>query len=42
MLQDVEASRKTEVVMFAGKVIELGKRLGVATPVNEQLFLKIS
>ncbi len=38
MLQDVEAGRKTEVEMFAGKVIELGRRLGVATPVNEKLF----
>ncbi|MGA3173629.1 MAG: ketopantoate reductase family protein [Syntrophorhabdales bacterium] len=38
MLQDVEAGRKTEVEMFAGKVIELGRRLGVPTPVNEKLF----
>jgi 2-dehydropantoate 2-reductase len=38
MLQDVEAGRKTEVEMFAGKVIDLGRRLGVATPVNERLF----
>ena len=38
MLQDVEGGRKTEVEMFAGKVIELGKRFGVATPVNERLF----
>ena len=29
MLQDVEAGRKTEVEMFAGKVIELGKRFGI-------------
>jgi 2-dehydropantoate 2-reductase len=38
MLQDVEGGRKTEVEMFAGKVIELGRRFGVATPVNERLF----
>jgi len=38
MLQDVEGRRKTEVEMFAGKVIELGRRFGVATPVNERLF----
>lgn len=37
MLQDVEAGRKTEVEMFAGKVIELGRRYGVPTPVNERL-----
>lgn len=41
MLQDVEAGRKTEVEMFAGKVIELGKRHGVPTPVNEKLFEEI-
>lgn len=38
MLQDVEACRKTEVEMFAGKVIRLGKDLGIPTPVNEKLF----
>lgn len=29
MLQDIEAHRKTEVEMFAGKVIELGTRHNV-------------
>jgi len=38
MLQDVEAGRKTEVEMFAGKVIELGKYYGVPTPVNQKLY----
>jgi 2-dehydropantoate 2-reductase len=38
MLQDVEAHRKTEVEMFAGKVIELGTRHNVSTPVNQKLF----
>jgi 2-dehydropantoate 2-reductase len=38
MLQDIEAGRKTEVEMFAGKVIELGRKLAVPTPVNEKLF----
>lgn len=38
MLQDVENKRKTEVEMFAGRVIELGKKTGVSTPVNEFLF----
>ncbi len=37
MLQDVEAGRKTEVEIFAGAVVELGRRHGVATPVNEVL-----
>ena len=34
MLQDVEAGRPTEVEMFAGKVVALGRQLGIATPVN--------
>jgi len=38
MLQDIEAGRKTEVEMFAGKVIELGTRLHVPTPINQKLF----
>jgi 2-dehydropantoate 2-reductase len=38
MLQDIEASRKTEVEMFAGKVIELGRYYGVQTPVNQKLY----
>jgi 2-dehydropantoate 2-reductase len=35
MLQDVEAGRKTEVEMFADKVVELGREFNVPTPVNE-------
>jgi 2-dehydropantoate 2-reductase len=38
MVQDVEAGRKTEVDMFAGKVNALGERLGIPTPVNQTLF----
>jgi 2-dehydropantoate 2-reductase len=38
MLQDVEAKRKTEVEIFAGKVIELGKKHGIPTPVNQTLY----
>lgn len=37
MLQDVEAGRKTEVDIFAGTVVELGRRHGVPTPVNDVL-----
>ena len=37
MLQDVEAGRKTEVDMFAGTVIELGKKHGISTPYNNIL-----
>jgi 2-dehydropantoate 2-reductase len=38
MLQDVEAKRKTEVEMFSGKMIELGKSYGIPTPVNQTLY----
>jgi 2-dehydropantoate 2-reductase len=34
MLQDIEAGRKTEVEMFAGKITQLGADLGIPTPVN--------
>ncbi|MCB8983791.1 MAG: ketopantoate reductase family protein [Ardenticatenaceae bacterium] len=40
MLQDVEAGRKTEVEMFGGKVVALGKQYGIPTPVNE-IFLRM-
>ena len=38
MLQDVEAKRKTEVEIFSGKMIELGKSYGIPTPVNQTLY----
>jgi len=38
MLQDVEAGRQTEVDIFSGTVISLGKRYGVTTPVNDVLY----
>jgi 2-dehydropantoate 2-reductase len=38
MLQDVEAGRKTEVEIFGGKVVELGERYGVPTPVNQTVL----
>ncbi|HQI34599.1 MAG TPA: 2-dehydropantoate 2-reductase [Syntrophales bacterium] len=41
MLQDIEAGRRTEVEMFAGKVIALGNRHGVPTPVNIRLSNEI-
>ncbi|MBA4384047.1 MAG: 2-dehydropantoate 2-reductase [Anaerolinea sp.] len=37
MLQDVEAGRQTEVDVFGGKAIELGKKLGIPTPVNQTI-----
>ncbi|WP_042351767.1 ketopantoate reductase family protein [Bacillus massiliigorillae] len=41
MAQDVEAKRFSEVELFAGTVVALGKKYGVATPVNEELYEKI-
>ncbi len=38
MLQDIEAGRKTEVEIFAGKVVELGGKHGIPTPVNQTLL----
>jgi 2-dehydropantoate 2-reductase len=38
MLQDIEAGRKTEVDIFAGKVIKLGNSFDIPTPVNEFLY----
>jgi 2-dehydropantoate 2-reductase len=38
MLQDVEAGRKTEVEIFAGKVVSLGKDYDVPTPVNATIL----
>lgn len=37
-LQDIEAGRKTEIEMFAGKVVELGHKHGIPTPVNETML----
>lgn len=38
MLQDIEAGRRTEVEIFCGKVVELGKTHGVSTPINQTLL----
>jgi 2-dehydropantoate 2-reductase len=38
MLQDVEAGRKTEVEIFAGKAVELGKSYGITTPMNAMVL----
>jgi 2-dehydropantoate 2-reductase len=37
MLQDIEAQRKTEVEIFGGRVIALGKASGIPTPVNQNV-----
>lgn len=41
MRQDMAAGRKTEVELFAGTAITLGKKHGVPTPVNEWLYQKV-
>ncbi len=41
MLQDIEAGRRTEIMAINGAVAALGRRLGIATPVNEQLTAAI-
>ena len=38
MLQDIDAGRPTEVDIFAGKVVELGRQYNVPTPVNETVL----
>ena len=38
MCQDIEAGRKTEVEMLAGKLIELAERQGVDVPLNQTLY----
>lgn len=38
MLQDIEAKRKTEVEYFSGHIIQMGKELGIPTPVNQKLL----
>jgi 2-dehydropantoate 2-reductase len=38
MLQDVEAKRKTEVEIFAGRVVAMGEQQSVATPVNRAIL----
>lgn len=41
MRQDSKAGRKTEVVLFAGTICELGRKHGIATPVNDEFLEKI-
>lgn len=41
MLQDLSAGRKTEVDIFAGEIIALGKKYGLPTPINSLLYHSI-
>ena len=37
-LQDLERGRRTEVDLFAGNVVRMGRELGIPTPVNEVYY----
>lgn len=41
MYQDIIAKRKTEVEIFSGEIIKLGKTYGIKTPYNEYIYNKI-
>lgn len=41
MLQDIEAKRPSEVELFSGTAIKLGKKHNIPTPVNDMLYKKI-
>jgi 2-dehydropantoate 2-reductase len=41
MRQDMEAKRYSEVELFSGTVLKLGKKYDIPTPVNEELHNKI-
>lgn len=40
-LQDLEAGKRTEIEMFAGTVIRMGKELGISTPINKVFYHSI-
>ncbi len=42
MRQDLEAGRRSEVELFAGTVIKLGRKYGIDTPVNQEFYDKIT
>ena len=37
-LQDLDAHRPTEIDMFSGALIRMGKELGIACPYNEMTY----
>lgn len=41
MLQDVEASRRTEIEVINGAIVRAGKSAGIPTPVNETMVAMI-
>nr|MBF0222663.1 2-dehydropantoate 2-reductase [Desulfobulbaceae bacterium] len=41
MLQDIRKGRRTEIDAINGSIVRAGKRLGIATPVNEKLVAAV-
>ncbi|MCM3669719.1 2-dehydropantoate 2-reductase [Mesobacillus maritimus] len=41
MAQDLEAKRFSEVELFSGTVLKLGKKHGIPTPINDELYKRI-
>jgi len=41
MRQDMQARRYSEVELFAGEVLQLGKKYGISTPINKKLYDRI-
>jgi len=41
MRQDLEAKRKSEVELFAGTILKLGKKHNLSFPTNQFLYDKI-
>ena len=37
-LQDIDAGRHTEIDMFSGAMMRMGKELGIDTPYNEYTY----
>ena len=37
-LQDIDAGRHTEIDMFSGTLVRMGKELGIPTPYNEYTY----
>lgn len=38
MYQDIMAKRKTEIEIFSGEIIKLGKKLNINTPFNQKIY----
>ena len=41
MLQDINNKRRTEIDSINGEIVAAGKKLGIPTPVNEDLVNKL-